>query len=112
MKSAIILAFCAAALTAQKMEVPALLNLAKTPANPAFVPALNETLTAAAIKAGTAVTGYGPDFLFATEAPTAPDLYIDDVRAGSLQAIPGTQTFFTQVKLKTGTSHSLRHLTV
>ena len=110
MKSAIILAFCAAALTAQKMEVPALLNLAKTPANPAFVPALNETLTAAAIKAGTAVTGYGPDFLFATEAPTAPDLYIDDVRAGSLQAIPGTQTFFTQVKLKTGTSHSFHYM--
>ena len=110
MKSIIILAFCSAALIAQKMEVPALLNLAKTPTNPAFAPALNETLTPAAIKAGTAVTGYGPDFLFATEAPTAPDLYIDDVRAGTLQPIPGTQTFFTQVKLKTGTSHSFHYM--
>ena len=105
MKLVILLLLTASALPAQKMAIPDLLNLARTPANPGFALALRDTLTPAAIKAGTANAGYGPDFLFATEAPSAPDLYIDDTRAGTLQALPGSNIWFTQVKLRPGTSH-------
>jgi len=97
-------------LAAETASVPDLLKLASTPANPAFAPALRDTLTADAIHAGTAVAGYGPDFLFAMDAPSAPDLYIDDTRAGTLQAVPGSQTWFTSVKLRAGTSHSFYYM--
>ncbi len=110
MKCVSILLFAAMVLPAQKMAIPELLNLARTPANPGFAMALNETLTPAAIKNGTANAGYGGDYLFATEAASAPDLYIDDVRAGTLQALPGRQTWFMQAKLRPGTSHSFYYM--
>ena len=110
MKFAFVLFLFAPALLGQKMEVPELLKLARTPSNPGFALALRDTLTPAALKAGTANAGYGGDYLFATEASSAPDLYIDDVRSGTLQALPGGQIWFTQAKLRTGTSHNFYYM--
>ena len=57
------------------------------------------------------MAGYGPDFLFATEAPSAPDLYIDDVRAGTLQPVPANpQLWMMQAKLRAGTSHNFSYM--
>ena len=112
MKSAALLALCflSPALNAQKLSPPELLVLAHTPANPAFAASLRETLTTKAIAEGTASVGNGPDFLFAVDALSAPDLYIDDTRAGTMQALAGSQTWYTLVKLKPGTSHSFYYM--
>jgi len=111
MKSVLMLLAVSVAASAQKTEIPALLTMARTPANPAFVPALRDTLTQKAIDSGAAVAGYGPDFLFVTQAPTTPELYIDDVRSGAMQAVPGNpQLWMMQAKLRLGTSHNFYYM--
>jgi len=109
MKPVALLVLIPLALHAEKLGVPELLTLARTPSNPAFSQALRDTLTADAIAKGAAVTGYGADFIFATDAASAPDLYIDDTRSGTLQRVDGN-LWFTQAKLTPGTSHNFYYM--
>ncbi len=111
MKPAVFILLGVAALPAQKIPAPDLLNLANTPANPGFALALRDTLVPEAIKKGEANIGYGSEYLFATEAESAPDLYIDDQRATTLQSLPGqSQMWFTKANLKPGTSHNFYYM--
>lgn len=111
MKSAFLLfglAYCSWA--APKVTTPQLLDLASKPNDPAFAQALTDTLTAKAIQEGTAVTGKGPDFLWAVDSPSAPELYVDDQKVATLARLGNSNTWFYKGTMRTGTSHMFYYL--
>ena len=68
------LCLCIPAIAAEKMSAPQLIDLAKS--NPAGLhDAVTGTFDAKDLKEGTAWAGRGPDFFFATQAPSQPSLY-------------------------------------
>lgn len=96
---------------AQRLAAPALIELAnKSPNSPEFRAALSGTLTDARLKAGTAVTGQGPDFLWAIEASTAPRLVVDDAPQPPMKRIEGSNVWFAVGKLATGKNHTYHYL--
>ena len=67
----LLLCFIAPAIAAEKMTAPQLIDLAKS--NSADLrEAITATFDARDLKEGTAWTGHGPDFFFATQAPSQP----------------------------------------
>jgi enterochelin esterase-like enzyme len=93
------------AFAADKLTVPQLLDLARSPNEPAFSQGLTATLGAKAITEGTAIIGDGPNFIWAVDAPSAPELYVDDQRVGTLSRVASSNTWFYKGQLRTGTSH-------
>jgi enterochelin esterase family protein len=75
-----------------------------------FREALVETLGDTNIKKGTAVLGEGPDFLWAVESEKTPVLYVDDEPAGPMKRLNGSNVWFHQGQLATGTSHLFYYL--
>src|SRR5688572_14304866 len=67
------------AVGAERLSAPALIELAgKSPNSADFRESLVLSLGEQRIKNGTAVMGQGPDFIWAIEAPSAPQLVLDD----------------------------------
>jgi enterochelin esterase-like enzyme len=95
-------------LAADKMTFQQLAGIARQD-NPAFAEALLTTLGEKAVSEGTAVLGEGPNFIWAVKASSAPELYVDDVKAGTL-ARAGGDTWFHAGKLRTGTSHNFYYM--
>ena len=62
---------------ADKLTAPQLIALANSN-SPALLDAINTSMDAKDLRSGTAWLGHGPDFFFATEAPSKPTLIIDD----------------------------------
>lgn len=96
-------ALLASAASAARTEVPELLRMVDQKAA-GLDQALRDTLGAERIKAGTAVTGYGPDFVWAVEATSAPLLQIDDAAPVAASRVEGNLWTYRGT-LKTGTSH-------
>lgn len=94
---------------AEKMSVQQLTDLSRKP-DAAFTKALTDTLSEKAVNEGTAVLGEGPNFLWATKASSAPDLYIDDVKIATLSAAGPTGIWFHAGQMKTGTSHNFYYM--
>jgi enterochelin esterase-like enzyme len=76
------------ALAADKLSAPQLIALAQSN-NPGLHDAIFATFDPKDLNAGTAWTGRGPDFFFATEHPTQPSLVIDDREPVPMQQAPG-----------------------
>lgn len=92
---------------AEKLTNKQLIDMARANArSPAFAEALRAALPAEDIQKGTAVTGEGPDFLWAVEAGNAPTLYIDDQPAGPMTATADGKLWYYTGKLRTGTAHA------
>ncbi len=87
------------------MTAPQLLELAGRPSDPGLTAALTDALGAKAIQDGTAVMGQGPDFVWAVEAPSAPELWVDDQRVGTLSRVGTGNLWFYKGTMRTGTSH-------
>lgn len=101
------LVFGPAALSAQSSPAAGLLELARRDADSVeFRAALEATLGEADLKAGKAVAGYGPDFLWAIQSAPRPALFVDNVQGPAMSQISGTNLWFALGKMKTGTSHS------
>src|SRR5688572_28863658 len=63
---------------AEKLPASKLIDLARQkPASPEFREALVETLGAERVRAGTAVAGEGPEFIWAVEAKAPPSLVVN-----------------------------------
>lgn len=97
------------ALAADKLPVSELIRQGQHP-SAAFRDSLVATLGADALQKGTAVLGEGSDFLFAVESASQPTLAVDDQPLGKMTQVPGSQTWFQVVKLRTGTSHNFHYL--
>jgi enterochelin esterase-like enzyme len=81
------------------MTAPQLIELAN-----AHSPSLHDAITASFdaknLKEGTAWAGHGPDFFFATEAPSQPTLVIDDNPGAQLTQIAGSDLWYTTAKIE------------
>ena len=85
----------APAAAAAKLPPLKLIELAgKDPNGPQFRDALVATLGEDRIKSGRAVTGEGPDFLWAIETSALPQLIIDDAVGPAMAQIQGMVAFY------------------
>ena len=84
----LVLALAAGA--AEKATPSQLLQMAKKdPHSASFRETLLATATADAVQKGTAFVGEGPDFLFAVESPTKPQIIIDDKPGPAMSKLKG-----------------------
>jgi enterochelin esterase-like enzyme len=95
---------------ADKLSFHQLADMAGKPDAAPFAEALGSTLGDKAVSEGTAVLGEGPDFLWAVKSAKAPDLYVDDVKVGTLQQAGQSGVWFYSGKLRTGTSHNFYYM--
>jgi enterochelin esterase family protein len=75
-------------------------------ADPVTAESLRSMFKAQDLKDGKAATGKGADFLWAIESEKPAVLFVDDERAGPMTRIAGTDLWFRQGTLATGTSHT------
>jgi enterochelin esterase family protein len=71
--------------------------------------ALVATLGQEAIHNGTAVTGRGPDFLWAVESATQPVLMIDEEHGPAMKKIAKTNIWYAVGTLRVGTGHEFEY---
>jgi len=98
------------AVAANKMTAPQLADLARS--NPGeLISAISSTFDAKELKNGTAWTGLGPDFFFATESNTQPSLFIDGSPGPAMRQFPGTLLWYVAAKIpQVGRLHSFYYL--
>ncbi len=95
---------------AEKQAPQQLIELAKAH-SPALRDAITATLDAQDLKEGKAWVGYGPDFLFATEAGSQPVLFIDDAPGPKMQELQGSNLWYATAHVqKVGALHSFHYV--
>jgi enterochelin esterase family protein len=92
------------------MTAPQLIDLAKS--NSANLrEAITATFDARDLKEGTAWTGHGPDFFFATQAPSQPSLVIDEAPGPALQHLAGSDLWYSAARIEpVGRLHSFHYM--
>ena len=92
------------------MSAPQLIDLAKS--NRAGLrDAITASFEAKDLKEGTAWAGHGPDFFFATQAPSPPSLMIDDAPGPQMQHLAGSDLWYAAAKIEpVGRLHSFHYL--
>ena len=96
-----------AAFGADKLTAPQLIALAKSPDK--LAAALIATLGEEPLKKGTAVLGYGPDFIWAVEATTRPLLFVNGQPGPATKQAPRSKLWYAIGKLTPGTSHQFEY---
>ena len=110
-KYALLLACIAvSAIAADKMSAPQLIDLAKS--NSAGLrDAITSSFDAKDLKEGTAWAGRGPDFFFATQAPSQPSLVIDDAPGPQMQHLAGSDLWYAAAQIEpVGRLHAFHYL--
>jgi enterochelin esterase-like enzyme len=98
------------ALAAEKSTAIQLIELAKSNA-PALRNAIAATLDAKDLKEGTAWIAHGPDFFFATEAASRPELFIDGASGPPMQNLSGSDLWYASAHIEpVGKLHSFYYL--
>ncbi|MDQ2844355.1 MAG: alpha/beta hydrolase-fold protein [Acidobacteriota bacterium] len=92
--TALFLLLVSSAFAADRMTAPQLIELAKSNTT-TLGPAIAATFDAKDLKEGTAWTGHGSDFFFATQAASRPELVIDDAPGPAMQQLSGTEIWYT-----------------
>jgi len=101
----------ASAAAAEKLPPLKLIELAESgPNEPQFREALVATLGDRRIKAGNALIGEGPDFLWAIESASPPQLVVDEQPRPPMTRIRDTDLWFETGKLATGRNHTYYYL--
>jgi enterochelin esterase family protein len=89
-----------------KSNATQLIELA-TSNSPGLRDAITASLAAKDLKDGTAWMGRGPDFFFATEAPSKPALFIDGASGPQMQNLTGSDLWYTPARIEpVGRLHS------
>ncbi len=102
------LSFASLASAADKLTFQELYALVR--ANSAkLVEALPATLGGDNLAKGTAFLGEGPDFIFAVDAATAPELVLDEFPAQKMRRVRGSNLWFATARLSTGRTHNFRY---
>jgi len=106
----ILLSVTAPALGAEKMSAPQLIDLAKS--NPAGLrEAITSSFDAKDLKEGTAWTGRGPDFFFATQSASEPSLVIDSSAGVKMQHLADSDIWYAVARIEpVGRLHSFHYL--
>ncbi|HVO59024.1 MAG TPA: hypothetical protein VMT51_15135, partial [Dongiaceae bacterium] len=99
-----------AAAAAEKSSAPQLIELAKTNA-PGLKDAIRATFEAKDLHEGTAWSGRGEDFFFATEAASRPQLVLDGAAGPAMQQLSGTNLWYAAAKITgLGRTHAFSYL--
>jgi hypothetical protein len=94
----------------EKLNATQLVELAKT-GNPALRDAITATFEAKDLKEGTAWAGHGPDFFFATEAPSKPELFIDGSAGPAMQKLESSDIWYAPARIEqVGKLHSFYYM--
>src|ERR1700733_6081774 len=100
----------APAFATAKSDAAQLIELAKSN-NPVLRDAIIATFDAKNLKEGTAWIGRGPDFFFAVETPTRPQLVIDGAPGAEMQNSSGSDLWYTPTHIESvGRLHSFYYL--
>lgn len=95
---------------ADKFTAPQLIALANSN-SPALLDAINTSMDAKDLRSGTAWLGHGPDFFFATEAPSKPTLIIDDAPGPQMQHVANSHLWYAAARIaQLGKLHSFYYL--
>jgi enterochelin esterase family protein len=98
------------AVAAEKSTAVQLIELAKSN-SPNLREAITATLEAKDLKEGKAWISRGPDFFFATEAPSKPDLVIDLAAGPKMQPLAGSDLWYASARVEpVGKLHSFYYL--
>jgi enterochelin esterase-like enzyme len=98
------------ALAADRSSATQLIELAKSN-SPGLRDAIAATLDAKDLKNGTAWIAHGPDFFFATEAPSKPELFIDRASGPPMQNLSGSDLWYAPAHVEpVGRLHSFYYL--
>jgi enterochelin esterase-like enzyme len=95
----------ASAFAAEKMSAPQLISLANSN-SPGLREAITSTFDAKDLKEGTAWSGGGTDFFFATEAATEPSLFLDEAAGPKMRQIVGSNLWYASSRLEVSKLHS------
>lgn len=96
----------AAKLTAAEPTYPEVVRWAKV----GDAARLRQLLGEEKLQKGAAWYSFGPDFLFATEAPSPPRLVIDDGAPAPMRRLRNTRLWWTTAQLKTSRTHNFHYL--
>lgn len=97
-------------LAAEKSTATQLIELAKT-SSPALREAITTTFDAKDLKEGTAWAGRGPDFFFALESKSKPQLFIDAAPGPQLQSLANSGLWYAAARIEPlGKLHSFHYL--
>jgi enterochelin esterase family protein len=106
----LVLSLVAPAWAADKLTAPQLIALAQAH-SPGLRDAIQASFDAKDLKEGTAWSGRGPEFFFATEAPTSPSLVIDDAASQPMEQIAGSDLWFAVAHIEpVGRNHQFHYL--
>ena len=109
-KTALLYLITAIVCIAQAPNVAKLTELSRNPGSPEFEQGLKAALKAPAIQKGTGYIGEGPNFFFAVEATSQPELFVDDERVTALKKVGASNLWYTPASLKTGRSHGFYYM--
>ena len=107
-----LLLFCFAipVIAAEKMSAPQLIDLAKSH-GAGLRDAITSSFDAKDLKEGTAWAGRGPDFFFATQAPSRPALMIDNAPGPQMKRLNGSDLWYATAHIApVGRLHSFHYL--
>ena len=92
------------------MTAPQLIDLAKSH-NASLRDTITASFDAKDLKEGTAWAGHGPDFFFATQAPSQPSLVIDDFPGPQMQHLAGSDIWYAAAQIEpVGRLHSFHYM--
>lgn len=107
--SAFVPALFVPAFAAEEMSASQLIKLAREESG-GLREAITATFEAKELKEGTAWTGHGSDFLFATEAATPPSLVIDDAPGPQMKHLSGSELWYAAAHVEpVGKLHSFHY---
>jgi len=105
------LLLAAPAFATEKSNATQLIELAKSN-SPGLRDAITASFDAKDLKDGTAWIALGPDFFFATQAPSEPALVIDGAAGPQMQNLSGSDFWYTSARIEpVGRLHSFHYLT-
>ena len=97
-------------LAAEKSTATQLIELAKSP-GPALQSAITATFDSKDLKEGTAWAGRGPDFFFALESKSKPQLFVDGTPGPQLQSLANSDFWYAAAHIEQlGKLHSFYYL--
>jgi enterochelin esterase-like enzyme len=94
----------------EKSDAKQLIELANSN-SPSLRDAITASFDAKSLKDGTAWIGRGPDFFFATEASSKPELFVDGAAGPPMQNLSGSDLWYTPARIEhVGKLHSFYYL--
>jgi enterochelin esterase-like enzyme len=90
---------CVGQTAPQKSSAVELIDLAKAP-SPTLASAIHSTFDTQDLKEGTAWTGHGPDFFFAIESSSKPQLMIDEAAGPAMTQVESSDLWYAAARIE------------